>query len=657
MGEAGDPDVAAVSRWNRDRLSDLAFAVVIAAAAVVSVFATDSGAWLVLPILVASLPLALRRRWPFSVLLVSSGASFFTAALGWDSSITSLCSAFALYTVAAWGPRRAVVAGVLVMLGGEAGLALIGAPFFDSPLAWFGVVCHTVPWLFGLYMRRRRAARDRAVADAAEAERLRGAAAERAVIAERLRIAQELHDVVAHTLSAIAVQSATARHDLAQSPRQAATALSSIETASRDALSDLRRMLGVLRTGPLADQPEVEEVSRALVSGGAVRRAVADAVLAGALAVLVIAGEFVFGAADTHVYREPTAWSIVLGLLSCLPLAVRGRRPFLVFILTMSAASTLAALGWNSDWALFCTIIALYTVALQRTWPVIAASLLFGYSAIVVLAVLDTPNFTTAADIIGQPLELLAVALGRVVRRQRRDHLGAVERLLEAERTRAVLAERAVVAERLRIARELHDVVSHTLTVIAVQSGVARHQLTEHPEVAGPALAAIEEAGRSGLEDLRRMLDVLHDAADTDASLAPSPGLAELELLVSAHRAAYGAIELTVDPAVESASASLQVTAFRLVQEALTNVRKHAPGAAAHVSVAVVDGQVVVQIDDDGTRQPIRTGSAAGGYGLTGMRERTALFDGTLEAGPRHGGGFRVRAVLRPLAQTSGVVA
>ena len=207
-------------------------------------------------------------------------------------------------------------------------------------------------------------------------------------------------------------------------------------------------------------------------------------------------------------------------------------------------------------------------------------------------------------------------------------------------------------AERLRIARELHDVVSHTLSVIAVQSGLAAHLLGPDQNPVRPALTAIEDASRAALDDLRRMLGVLRAGpGDAEASLDPSPGLDDLELLASAHRAAHGPVDLLVDPAVEAMPGSLRLTAYRLVQEALTNVRQHAPGARTQIRVGAAGSDVEVQIDDDGGPDaPSADGPRPGGYGLVGMRERVAVFGGSLDAGPREGGGFRVRAVLHATA-------
>ncbi len=185
--------------------------------------------------------------------------------------------------------------------------------------------------------------------------------------------------------------------------------------------------------------------------------------------------------------------------------------------------------------------------------------------------------------------------------------------------------------------------VTHTLSAVAVQAAVARHRLDDASGIAAGALSIVEDASRSVMDDLRRMLGILRDDSDLErASLSPTPGIAELEVLASAHRAAHGPVELTVDPAVGAVPDSVQLTAFRLVQEALTNVRKHAPGAPARVRVGVEGDWVLVDVENDG----LPAAATTGGFGLKGMRERVALFGGTLDAGPHDGGGFRVRARL-----------
>lgn len=638
----------------RDRLIDALIALALTALVVAGVLTPDPGvsydfrpanAWAVVLAVGVSLPLAVRRRWPMPVFVTTTAALFLLAAGSWNTGEGAFCQMIALYTVAAWCTIRPTIAGLILTYAAMGGLALLRAPYFESPLALVSVVAVTVAWVFGRGMRRRRGARERAVARAVEAEAARAVAQERAVLSERLRIARDLHDVVSHTLSVIAVQSAVARYQVGAAGPVGA-ALAAVERSSRAALDDLRRMLGVLRSGQSTPDAHLPPTVHEPEDGReTVRESLVDAGVAVALAAFAVSNAYVDDPSLTHDYPPPTPGLIVLLLVASLPLAVRRRWPFAVLAVSAAATFVVTALGAKQDVAGFCSYVALYTVAAWRPWRVALAGLGVLAVAEVGLAVLQPPGYEITADL-GPAGALIPFGLGLIVRRWRDDRRRALLRAQEAERTRALAAERAAYAERLRIAGELHDVVSHTLSAIAVQSAVARHGLDEQPDAAhpaGPALVAIEEASRTALDDLRRMLGALGTEPSAEA-LRPAPGLADLGLLASAHRAAHGPVELTVDPAVESTPDSLRLTAYRLVQEALTNVRKHAPGSAARVLVEARQGDVVVQVEDDG---PGRTPRGPGGYGLAGMRERVALFGGTLHVGPRDGGGFLVRAVLR----------
>jgi signal transduction histidine kinase len=637
----------------RDRVVDGLLATALAALTVAGVATVDPGVaydfrepdgWAIGLAVAASVPLALRRRWPLPVLCVVTAALFGLAAGGWNSGEGAFAQMIAVYTVGAWCAARSAYAGLLLTYALMGGLAVLRVPYFESPLALVSVVAVTVAWLLGRGMRHRRRARELAVHRAAEAEAARAVAAERAAFAERLTIARDLHDVVSHTLSVIAVQSAVARYQVGAESGAAGRALATIEQASRAALDDLRRMLGVLRAPP-ADEATPNRSAGEVVpdpdgEGSSVKEWLVDAAVAAALAAFAVSNAYVVHPSIAHVYPRPTPWLVGLLLLASLPLAVRRRWPMPVLLVTAAATAGITVAGGRYDVAGFCTFVALYTVASWRPFPVALGGLGLLVAFPAALALMDIAGYDYGEELGGLGA-LLPFGLGLIVRRWRGERRRALERAREAERTRAVAAERAASAERLRIAGELHDIISHTLSVIVVQSGVARHQLRADPGPGGAALATIEEAGRAALDDLRRMLGVL--GAD-EGGLRPSPGLAELFLLASAHRAAHGPIELTVDDAVESTPDSLRLTAYRLIQEALTNVGKHAPGASTRVEVRADGDHVVVQVDDDG--QAVGPPGARLGYGLAGMRERVALFGGSLHAGPKDDGGFRVRAEL-----------
>jgi signal transduction histidine kinase len=237
--------------------------------------------------------------------------------------------------------------------------------------------------------------------------------------------------------------------------------------------------------------------------------------------------------------------------------------------------------------------------------------------------------------------------LGLAVR-NRRDYLAeVVERAETAERTREEETRRRVGEERLRIARDLHDVVAHAMVAINVQAGVGAHLLDRDPEQARRTLLDIQRVSGEALADLRATLGALR-AGDTEAPVLPTQGWAELEELGAGLRSAGIEVDLDLDPATSEVPSSVAATGYRIVQEALTNVVRHAPGAHAQVRVTREADRVVVEVTDDG-RGAVPVGAPApdgSGNGLRGMQERARAVGGTLDAGPMAGGGWRVRASL-----------
>ncbi|MCX5583663.1 sensor histidine kinase [Streptomyces erythrochromogenes] len=210
-------------------------------------------------------------------------------------------------------------------------------------------------------------------------------------------------------------------------------------------------------------------------------------------------------------------------------------------------------------------------------------------------------------------------------------------------------AERAVAEERRRIARELHDIVAHHITAMQLMAGGARANLAHDTEAARDALVILEDSGRIALREMRQLLDVLRAGEEPDETPpAPQPGAADLERIVTESRLAGTETEFTVDGPVRPLPPSVGLTLFRIVQEALTNTRKHAGQARARVRVTYHPDEVAVEVCDDGAGAPPPTArpAAGTGYGLIGMHERVALQGGTLEAAARDGGGFRVAARL-----------
>jgi signal transduction histidine kinase len=220
----------------------------------------------------------------------------------------------------------------------------------------------------------------------------------------------------------------------------------------------------------------------------------------------------------------------------------------------------------------------------------------------------------------------------------------------QAERTEAERARRAVLEERTRIARELHDVVAHHMSLIAVRAETAPYRLTGLPEAARAEFGALSEVAREALTEMRRLLGVLRH--DEPAALAPQPQLADLPTLIDAARRAGVSVELSAPPALGGVPSGVGVCAYRIVQESLSNASQHAPGAVVTVSVGHDAGAVLLRVAN-GPGGPVGpSGSEHGtGHGLTGMRERVALLGGSLSAGPAPDGGFVVSAVL-PVGET-----
>jgi signal transduction histidine kinase len=340
-----------------------------------------------------------------------------------------------------------------------------------------------------------------------------------------------------------------------------------------------------------------------------------------------------------------------LVLLHTLPLAARRRFPGTVLGISVASGLAIGALFLSPFFLGPAILVAVYSVAAYgRRWVSLAG---LAVAELGLAAVQLTPNrfqepvgWVQFALIIGA-----AWLLGHFVGDRHVYAARLEERTADLERAREELARRAVAEERLRLARELHDVVAHAMSVIAVQSGVGAHVADSRPEEVGEALAAIEATSRAALTELRRLLGVLRQDSEVQASLTPVPGLANLDSLLAEVGKVGLAVRVRVEGTPLQLPAGVDLSAYRIVQEALTNVVKHAGPAHAQVTIGYRDQEVTVEVTDDGRGAvpPASDGRVETGHGLIGMRERVAAFNGDLEAGPRPGGGFRVAARL-PLA-------
>jgi signal transduction histidine kinase len=243
--------------------------------------------------------------------------------------------------------------------------------------------------------------------------------------------------------------------------------------------------------------------------------------------------------------------------------------------------------------------------------------------------------------------------VGDSIRSRRAYIAGMAQQAEQRQRWEMERAEQSIAEERLQIARELHDVVAHSLSVIAIQSGVGGHVLDLQPEEARKALAAVETTSRSALEELRRVLGVLRRDDSGEPTLAPAPGLADLEQLMTQLRGAGLSIICRRHGEAVALSPSMDLSAYRIVQEALTNVTKHAGASCAEVDITFESDAVVISVVDEGPVAPngarsVPKGDDTGGahHGIAGMRERAAMFGGVLTAAPAQAGGFEVHARL-----------
>jgi signal transduction histidine kinase len=368
------------------------------------------------------------------------------------------------------------------------------------------------------------------------------------------------------------------------------------------------------------------------------------------VAVSVPTALYVFESPPLGLPRSRFVLGCALVLLHTLPLAARRRFPGTVLALILASGLAFAALGLPPDILGVPILVAVYSVAAYgRRWVALAG---LAAAELGLAAVQLTPSKIGVGTLVGN-LGVVAAAwlLGHFAHNYRAYAARLEERTAELEQAREALARQAVTEERLRLARELHDVVAHAMSVIAVQSGVGAHVAKTQPKEAAKALAAIEATSRAALEELRRLLGVLRQENEPQGELAPVPGLGDLDGLLAEVAKAGLAVRLRVEGTPATLPAGVDLSAYRIVQEALTNVVKHAGPARAQVVVGYRDQDVRVEVTDDGqgTVASVSDGRAGTGHGLIGMRERVQVFGGDLDVGPCPDGGFRVAARL-PLA-------
>lgn len=363
-------------------------------------------------------------------------------------------------------------------------------------------------------------------------------------------------------------------------------------------------------------------------------------------------------------------WAAVATVLAVLPAALRRRWPRAALALVVTGGAVLTALSTSAGPPLAVAFV-MYLIPLRlprrEALRLLAGTLLVTAAGFVVFGIVPHGIFRTggAAKAAGLLLEggLLITAawmIGDAVRQQRAYLAGRQEQAERRAREQMAEARRASTEERLQIARELHDVVAHTISLIAVQAGVANYVVAAQPEEAARALSSIEQISRGALREMRALLGVLRaegtgavsdssargpGSAQAGAGLVPAPGLADLDRLVARTAEAGVRVDLDVRGEHPQLPPGLDLAAYRVIQEAITNVIKHAGTDRCRVAVTYREDALTLKITDHGrgTRENGH-GSLAVGHGLAGMRERVGMYSGEFQAAPRPEGGFRVTA-------------
>jgi signal transduction histidine kinase len=354
----------------------------------------------------------------------------------------------------------------------------------------------------------------------------------------------------------------------------------------------------------------------------------------------VIAGLFTVAGLTELAFRGSLLpREITLVLFMTVPLAWRRRAPLPSAVLVATAVAVSGATPTDLHLILAALPFAMYSLGAHASDRAAVIGIVVALSALwTSVGIKSTDN--AARDIISIAVVVgTAFAVGRIMRDRELRTVASTDRAAALEREREDDLRRATSEERARIARELHDVIAHGVTVMVVQAGAADQIIERDPAAARQALVAIQDSGRQALTDLRRLLGLVRD--DDAMRLAPPRGLRDLDALVDEMRRAGVPIEVETRGTPTDLPAGVDLSAFRILQEALTNVLKHAGEARARVVVAYAPTAIELEVVDDG-----RSTSHGHGHGLVGMRERVMLYGGTLQAGPAEHGGYRVWARL-----------
>ena len=367
-----------------------------------------------------------------------------------------------------------------------------------------------------------------------------------------------------------------------------------------------------------------------------------------ALAVAVAAAAVVL-TSELTAGLPSSAQLILLSLAVIYGLALILRRvvPLAVLAVQAVTATAYALLGMPVVMLGPAALVTLYTVAVRLTRRTALVSL--GVTEVLLGVLLWVGPWHPGLAAVAQYAALLAAAwfLGDIVRRWQRAAVEHARRAVELDQAREELARLAVNAERVRIARELHDVVAHSMSVIAVHAGSGRLAAVRDPEAARRALEVVEESSRTALAEMRRLVTVLRDADESAPDLAPAPDLTRIHRLVAEVAAAGVQVDVRTEGDLAAVPAGVSLAAYRIVQEALTNVVRHVGPTRVHLTVSIGGDRVRLEVDDEGGGRIVKAADPMGtGHGTVGMRERALLYGGELSIGPRPDGGWRVAGWL-----------
>ena len=367
------------------------------------------------------------------------------------------------------------------------------------------------------------------------------------------------------------------------------------------------------------------------------------------IAVGLFSGAAISGAVETSD-RPTDATFFLLLAVGAVPYVMRRRAPLTVLMLASLPVLALIGLGYSSSVIGSGLFLAAYTVAALNGLRSVGAAVGWVVLLLTAVAFVQPGALPPGELLTNAALFVGALGLGRSTQGHRATSALQRERAELALEARTEAARRAVSEERLRIAQELHDVIGHSLSVIALQAQVGAHVIDADPAEAKATLVSVAGTSRTALTEIRRILGAMHE---TDGNYHPAPGLRDVGDLAAELTAAGLPVELRTVGTPDKVPTALGMTAYRLTQEALTNVTKHAGRTHATVTVRYEPGAVHLEILDDGPADDTLpdhaaapSGDASRGHGLLGMRERVAMWGGTLETGPRLEGGYAVRAHL-----------